>query len=107
MPYYPNGTWYNWTQALAKASNSTSPQTALIKSSLGVIPWVFPAITFILYIVLFIAFQNSPGRFKIVGIAAMVLVISFIFTIAGLETAAILNIIVFLLAWFLTGLFKT
>lgn len=107
MPYYANGIWYNWTSALVQASNSTSPQTALIKSSLGILPWLFPAITFILYIILFISYSDSPGRFKMVGIAAIVLVISVVFAITGLTTDVILNFIVFILAWFISGLFKT
>jgi hypothetical protein len=110
MPYQIiNGisTWIPWTQSLVQASNSVSAQTALIKSSLGVLPWLWPVLTFGLYLLLFVAYSESPGRFKAVGIATIVFVIAIVEAVTGLYTDAVLNFIVLFVAWILSGLFKS
>jgi hypothetical protein len=54
-----------------------------------------------------INFTESPGNGKMLGITAIVLVISLLESFAGLITTAVLNIIIFLAAFFITGIFKS
>jgi hypothetical protein len=60
-----------------------------------------------LYIILTIMYQDSPGNGKFMMIAAIVLVISLFEATFGLVGNAIINVIIFIGAFFITGLFRS
>ena len=114
MPYVYNATcacktWVDWTASLVNVTNSTSPTTAIINSTFNnpFLPPLLLIITFALYLVLMVAYTESPGNSKLVGITAIVLVISLLESVAGLLANAVLNIIIFLVAFFITGILKS
>lgn len=101
--------WVNWLSTVQNVSNSTSPTSAIIGSTLNNpnLPPILLILTFSLYLVLMIMFSQSPGRGKFVGICAIVLVISLFESVFGLISTAVLNIIVFVVAFLLSGLFRS
>jgi hypothetical protein len=106
MPYV-NGTWVNWTSGIVhNITNSTNPIGALTTSVGSQLPWFWPMIPFMLYIILIIQFNSSPGRFKLAAIAALVMVISIFMGASGMILNAIINIVIFIFAYFISFLFK-
>lgn len=106
MPYR-NGTWVNWSAGLThNITNSTNPIGALTSSVSNQLPWFWPMVPFMLYIILIVQFSASPGRFKLAAIAALVMVISIFMGASGMIGNAIINVVVFIFAYFVSFLFK-
>ena len=106
MPFYSNGTYYNWTTLLPNMTNSTNPIGTLATAPAKALPWFWPIIPFLLYIYLLSLFGDSPSNGKFIGITALVLVISVFLAASGYTSSAALNIVLFLLAWVSAWIFK-
>lgn len=108
MPYI-NGTWVPWinqTSGLGQITNSSDPISTLIHGVTGAMPWLFPLLLGALYVYLWVLFGDSPSRFKLVGMSALVLVISIVFSAAGFTTDAVFNFIVFGIAFIASFMFR-
>lgn len=114
LQYYPNGTWCGWscyltgqlgnqTQNPSNISNTTAPFSALNNAVTNALPWFWPFIMGALYFILIIYYSDSPTQGKLMGITALVLVISFFMAITGLLIDATMNFaifsIIFAFAW--------
>jgi len=107
MPFYPNGTRYNWTSLLHAGNSTVNPLAASINSvGSGPLSWLWPALPYLLYLFLFIAYDTAPSRGKLATIAALVLVLSVVMVGAGMIPDAIINVLIFGMAWLTTWLFK-
>lgn len=108
MPYYPNGTWYAWVNqsGLGQITNSSDPFSTLIHSVSAALPWLFPVILGAFYVFLWVQFGDSPSRFKLASITALVFVVSFFMAAAGFVNNAVLNFVVFGIAFFVSFLFR-
>ena len=105
-PYWPNGTWCGYESAIASISNSTEPVSATVGTTFRVVPLTLPIFLGALYVWLWIRFGRSPGRYKTVGITALVFVVSVILAAGGLPASAVLNFVAFAMAWFIAHLFE-
>lgn len=110
MPYIWNVTcacniWKNWSSYMA-LSNNTDPVSGIITSATNANPTLMPIFCGALYVFLWIKFADAPSRFKLVGITALVFVISVVMVAGGFMADAVLNFIAFILAYFLSLLFK-
>jgi hypothetical protein len=102
----PNCVWQNSTQTFANITNSTSPLGAIQHIFGQQLPWFWPLLPFALYIWLFITFSDSPGKGKIYMITGLVFVISVFLALGGYIADAVINFIIFVLAFWLSGLFS-
>lgn len=101
----PNCVWQNATQTFVNITNSTSPIGA-IQATIGKqLPFFWPLFPFVLYLWLFVIYSDSPGKGKTYMITALVFVISVFLAIGGYITDAVINFIIFALAFWLSGLF--
>lgn len=98
--------WQNWTNSLVTVTNSTNPIGALTGSIGKALPWFWPMIPFALYLVMFIEYQEAPGRWKLAAITGLVLIISIYMGAAGLINNVFINLAIFMLAYFVSFLFK-
>lgn len=108
MPYI-NGTWTPWisnSTGLGQITNSSDPVSTLIHGVTGAMPWLFPLLLGALYVYLWILFGDAPSRFKLVGMSALVLVISVVFVASGFAIDAIFNFVVFTVAFLASFIFK-
>lgn len=102
----PNCVWQNSTSTFSNITNSTSP-FGVIQHIFGAqLPFFWPALPFMLYLWLFIIFSDSPGKAKIYMIAGLVFVISVFLAAGGYISDAVINFIIFVLAFWLSGLFS-
>lgn len=112
MPWetYPNGTqyWKNWTSYIVQnnVTNTTSPMQAINNVVAQALPWYWPLVPFVLYVALMIWFNDTPGRGKMYGIAAIVLVISAFLAWGGYIGDCVINVVIFLVAWVLARMLK-
>lgn len=112
MPYYQNGTWYNWStysNHIANAINNgtSDPISAMVSGAAQADVTLMTVFLGALYVFLWIRFANAPSRFKFVGMSALVFVISVIMVYGGFTGSAVLNFIVFIVAYFFSLLFKS
>lgn len=99
----------NWLSTLAtNNSNSSSATSSLIHGTIGnpYLPPIALILTVVLYLVLVIAYQSSPGRGKLLAIATIVMVLSLFQSVFGLLANAVISIIIFVLAMIITTLFQ-
>lgn len=102
----PNCYWENSSQIFYNITNSTSPIAAVQSTINTGLPWFWPLFPFILYLYLFVAFQDSPSGGKLYMIAALVFVISIFMALGGLLIDAVINFGIFAITFFLSGQFK-
>ena len=113
----PNGTnvggqWCGWTcyetgvLGGVNVSNSVSPIAAVTTDINNALPWYWPIIPFIIYILMMVWYDDSPQRGKLYMIAAIVFVISIFMVFGGYLPDAIFNFFVFIIAFITTRLFK-
>ena len=114
MPWAYNATcacqqWINWTSSLTNPSNSTSPVTAILGSTLNnsYLPPLLLILTMALYVVLIIAYTESPGNSKLIGIAGLVVIIALLESVSGLIQTAVYSIIIFVIVFMVSLLFKS
>jgi hypothetical protein len=105
-PYFPNGTWCGWQSQINSINNSTDPVSGTVGVAFHAIPILAPIFCCMLYVYLWILFQKSPSRFKLVGISAIVMVVSIILAAGGFPVSAVMNFVVFALSYFLSFLFR-
>ena len=111
MPYITNittgiQTWVPWPNAATSISNSSDPISSNVTIVTSALPWLFPIFLGALYVVLWLLFRNSPSKYKLVSISLLVLVISFFMAASGLIADCLLNLVAFVLAYFITYLFR-
>lgn len=108
MPFNATGGWVDWTCNLTQ-NNTVDPISGSVACAtnaslgLGVVMVIFLGA---LYVFLWVRFSSSPSRFKLVGMTALVLAISVVAVLGGFLPNAILNIVLFILAYFVSLLFK-
>jgi len=106
MPFYPNGTWYNWTQVFTNITNSQSPTGMVINGFNSAFPWLWPLFSILIYVFLLILFQDAPVKGKFISIATIGFVYSVILAAAGYIPDAIINIIIMVIALVVSTLFR-
>ena len=104
-PYWPNGTWCGWMTQLNNVSASSDPVTGTFGVALHAIPVLMPIFLGALYVFLWVRFGKAPSRFKFIGIAGLMLIISIVMAASGLTGDALINVAVFGAAYFLSFLF--
>jgi hypothetical protein len=107
-PFYPNGTYGGW---LCQVNNLTNSNTSdPVSGTVGITFHILPIIPVIflgaLYLFLWVKFADSPSRFKTVSITALVLIISIIMAATGFVADAVLNVLAFGAAFFLSFIFR-
>lgn len=101
-----NGTFVNWTNCIQNLSNSTNPIGALTTSVGNALPWFWPFLPFLLYILLQVLFSGSNQKGKFGMLTALAFVISFFMAIFGMVGDAAINIAIFLIAFTIGRLLK-
>lgn len=98
--------WENSSQIFQNVTNSVSPIGAISNTINTGLPWFWPAFPFILYLYLFIIYSDSPSGGKLYMIAALVFVISIFMAFGGLILDALINLVIFIIAFILSNQFK-
>ena len=106
MPYTANGVWIAWPNATSAITNSSDPFSASVGSVNQGLPILFPILLGSLYVFLWLMFRQSPSRFKLVCMTLLVFVISVFMAAGGYIGSALLNFVVFVIAYFVEFLFK-
>ena len=105
-PYYPNGSWCGWVSQINTVNNATDPISGIFGTAFHAVPVIIPIFLGALYVFLWVRFSASPARFKFVGIAIPVMIISLIFSIGGFYAGALLNILAFVVAYVMSFIFR-
>ena len=70
------------------------------------LPWFWPLLPFVLYIYMFVVYSDSPSGGKFMMISAIVFVISIFMAFGGYLSDAVINLMIFILAFILSTQFK-
>lgn len=99
-------TWVNSSQIFGNITASTSPIAALNNVINNQLPWFWPAFPFVLYIWMLSLYSDSPTGGKLFMITGIVFVICAFMAIGGYLIDAIINFLIFIVAFVFSGLFK-
>ena len=106
MTYNASGGWVPWPNVATAVTNSSDPFSSTINTVNSGFPLLLPIFLGALYVFLWLMFRQSPSRFKIVVMTVLVFVISIFFAAAGWTPDALLNFVVFVVAYFVEFLFN-